>query len=85
MQKGPTLPRPATGANAATTGEGGIAASLGIASKAKASAGGAIVVCHRLDDGKLIAVRATMAGQDGVKPDVWYSLNTNGEFIEVPE
>ena len=71
--------------NAATTGKGSIAASLGIASQAKASAGGAIVVCHRLDDGKLIAVRATMAGQDGVKPDVWYSLDAKGEFVEVPE
>ena len=57
-------------ANAATTGEHAVAAALGIEAKAKAGAGGAIVLTHRNDDGDLICIRAAMVGQDGIKPDV---------------
>ncbi|EER60467.1 conserved hypothetical protein, partial [Acidovorax delafieldii 2AN] len=59
-----------------------VAAALGIAAKAKASAGSAIVLTHRNDYGDLICIRAAMVGQDGIKPDVWYELNANGEFVE---
>ena len=69
-------------ANAATTGEHAVAAALGIEAKAKAGAGGAIVLTHRNDDGDLICIRAAMVGQDGIKPDVWYELNADGEFVE---
>ena len=69
-------------ANAATTGKHSVAAALGIDAKAKASAGGAIVMTHRNDDGDLICIRAAMVGQDGIKPDVWYELSADGEFVE---
>ncbi len=69
-------------ANAATTGKHSVAAALGIDAKAKASAGGAIVMTHRNDDGDLICIRAAMVGQDGIKPDVWYELSADGEFLE---
>jgi len=69
-------------ANAATTGKHAVAAALGIDAKAKASAGGAIVLTHRNDDGDLICIRAAMVGQDGIKPDVWYELSADGEFVE---
>ena len=69
-------------ANAATTGEHAVAAALGIEAKAKAGAGGAIVLTHRNDDGDLICIRAAMVGQDGIKPDVWYELSADGEFVE---
>ena len=69
-------------ANAATTGKHAVAAALGIDAKAKASAGGAIVLTHRKDDGDLICIRAAMVGQDGIKPDVWYELSADGEFVE---
>ena len=69
-------------ANAATTGKHAVAAALGIAAKAKARAGGAIVLTHRNDDGDLICIRAAMVGQDGIKPDVWYELSADGEFLE---
>jgi hypothetical protein len=72
------------GANAATTGEGAVAAALGIDSKAKA-VHGAIVCVHRNDRGALIAIRASKVGENGVKPDTWYSLTSEGEFVEVPE
>ena len=73
---------PCAGANAATTGAGANAAALGIDAKAKASAGGAIVLTHRNDDGDLTCIRAAMVGQDGIKPDVWYELSADGEFVE---
>ncbi len=69
-------------ANAATTGKHAVAAALGIAAKAKARAGGAIVLTHRNDDGDLICIRAAMVGQDGIKPDVWYELSADCEFVE---
>jgi len=73
------------GANAATSGEHAIAAALGIEGKAKAGVGGAIVLCYRNDEGHLIHVRAGKVGENGVKPDVWYSLDENGEFVESEE
>jgi hypothetical protein len=69
-------------ANAATTGEGAIAASLGNDAKAKAGPGGAIVLAHRNGDGALLGVKCAMVGQDGIKPDVWYSLDAAGNFVE---
>ncbi len=72
------------GANAATTGEGAIAASLGAFAKAKASAGGAIVLAHRNPNGELIGVFASMVGQNGIKPDVWYEMSDAGP-VEVSE
>ena len=72
----------AAGAEAATTGKHAVAAALGIEAKAKAGAGGAIVLTHRNDDGDLICIRAAMVGQDGIKPDVWYELTADGEFVE---
>ena len=59
-----------------------MAAALGLDAKAKAGAGGAIVLTHRNDDGDLICIRAAMVGQDGIKPDVWYALSADGAFVE---
>ena len=69
-------------ANAATTGEHAVAAAIGTEGKAKASVGGAIVLCYRNDNGHLIHIRASKVGENGIKPDVWYSLDDVGEFIE---
>ncbi len=59
-----------------------MAASLGIEGKAKASATGAIVLCYRGEEGELIHIRASKIGENGIKPDVYYSLNEDGDFIE---
>ena len=69
-------------ANAATTGEGAIAASLGMYAKAKAGAGGGIVLAHRDEYGKLLGIKCGMVGQDGIEPDVFYELNADGEFVK---
>ena len=61
-----------------------VAAALGIQGRARAAAGGAIVLCCRDEnDGRLIHIRASKVGENGIKPDVWYSLNEVGEFVEV--
>jgi len=70
-------------ANAATTGESAVAASLGYGAKAMAGIGGAIVLAHRDNDAKLLGIKASMVGENGIKPNVWYSLNEAGEFVEV--
>ena len=72
-------------ANAATTGECAVAASLGIHAKAKASATGGIVLAWRDQRGKLLGIRASMVGENNIQPDVWYTLNDAGEFVESEE
>ena len=67
---------------AEVTGEGSVAASLGIKCRARASAGSAIVLCCRQDNGTLIHIRASKVGENGIKPDTWYTLNEHGEFVE---
>ena len=68
-------------ANAATTGAHAVAASLGFGSKAKASAGGAIVLVHRNYSGELLQIRSSKVGENGVLPDVFYTLSADGEFV----
>ncbi|MGE5000493.1 hypothetical protein AB8884_22290 [Yersinia enterocolitica] len=67
---------------AEASGSQSVAASFGEGGKAKASESGAIVLCYRNDDGELIHIRSSKVGENGIKPDVWYSLNEDGEFEE---
>ncbi|HDQ4479393.1 TPA: hypothetical protein P9G18_000061 [Pseudomonas aeruginosa] len=70
---------------AEVSGKESVAASLGIEGRARASAGSAIVLCHRDDEGRLIHIRASKVGENGVEPDTWYQLNAEGEFVEFDE
>ena len=67
---------------ASATGEQSVALSSGYRGRAKASAGSAIFLVYRNDDYEIIHAAAGIAGKD-VKPDVWYELNSSGEFVEV--
>ncbi|EKD4256956.1 hypothetical protein ORO56_001550 [Salmonella enterica subsp. enterica serovar Kentucky] len=67
---------------AEVSGSQSVAASLGIEGKARASEGGAIVLCYRDEDGELIHIRASKVGENGIMPDIWYQLNEDGEFVE---
>ncbi|EBN1283643.1 hypothetical protein CA052_15015 [Salmonella enterica] len=67
---------------AEVSGSQSVAASLGIEGKAKASEGGAIVLCYRDEDGELIHIRASKVGENGIMPDTWYQLDEDGEFVE---
>ena len=70
---------------ASATGDASVAISTGCSGRAKAAEGCAIVLVHRDDDGNIANIRASKVGDNGIKPDVWYSLDENGEFLEVDE
>jgi len=59
-----------------------VAIATGYQSKARASLGSAIVCVYRNDDMGLIHIKAAITGQNGIKPDTFYTLDENGEFIE---
>ena len=59
-----------------------IAIAVGGESKARAPEGSAIVLCCRNYEGHLIHIRASKVGENGIKPDTWYSLDEDGEFVE---
>ena len=60
-----------------------VAAAFGGESRARAPEGSAIVLCYRNNKGHLIHILASKVGDNGIKPNVWYSLDENGEFVEV--
>jgi hypothetical protein len=68
---------------ASATGNHGAAMSSGYAGKAKGIDGCAIFLVYRNEDYKIIHARGAVVGQDGIKPDVFYSLDALGEFVEV--
>jgi len=68
---------------ATVSGKESVAIAIGYESKAKASAGGAIVCVYRDDALRLVHIRASRVGDNGIKPDTWYTLDKNGEFVEV--
>jgi hypothetical protein len=76
---------------ASSTGKHSVAMAAGIEGKAMASAGSAIVLCYRDTDvacddyGRILHIRAAIAGQDGIEADTWYQLNADGDFVKVEE
>ncbi|MFT4267847.1 MAG: hypothetical protein QM586_11615 [Xenophilus sp.] len=40
---------------------------------------------YRDDDGNLIHLKTAKVGEHGIKPNVFYTLNESGEFIEADE
>ena len=69
---------------ASATGYQGAASATGTQGKALAADGCAIFLAERSADGTIVAVWAGIAGKDGVKPHVWYSLR-DGKPVEVAE
>lgn len=60
-----------------------VAIATGYASYARAPEGSAIVcVCRSNETGAILHIRASKIGENGIKPDTWYSLNDAGEFVE---
>ena len=70
---------------ASNSGKNGVAASFGYGSKSMSDETGAIVCVYRNDEGELIHIRASKVGENEIKPNVWYALDENGEFVEVEE
>jgi len=73
----------ATGDSSASsaTGIAAVAMSIGRYGRAKASKDAAIVLCEHDDDGKLLHIRASKVGDNGIEPDVFYTLQ-GGEFVK---
>ncbi len=68
---------------ASATGMNSVAMSIGVGARGMATETNAIcLVCRDENTGKILAVRASKAGENGVRPGVWYSLNASGEFVE---
>ncbi len=65
-----------TGYQSAATVEGGdsIAVASGVSGRAKAAKGSAIVLCGYDENGDLMKIHSGIAGQDGIKPNVWYTV-----------
>ena len=74
----------ATGYQSASsaTGYGSVAMSIGYQSRSSAGEGGAIVCVYRDSDFNLVHIRASKVGDNGIKPDTFYTLNASGEFVE---
>jgi len=68
-------------------GSGSVAVALGERGRARAAAGGAIVLCRRNSrpDGSITHIRSSLVGENGIKPDTWYTLDQQGEFVELAE
>ena len=68
---------------AEVSGCGSVAIAIGWNSKSKADNDGAIVCVYRDCNGNLMHIKASKVGENGIKANTWYTLNTDGEFIEV--
>jgi hypothetical protein len=68
---------------ASSTGKDSVAMASGYQGKAKGAKGCALFLVYRNDDYKIIHAKAAIVGNDSIKPDVWYMLNEEGEFVEV--
>ena len=74
----------ATGYQSASsaTGKNSVAMNIGISGKAKAGKDGAIVLCNHDEYYNIRHIRASKVGENGIKPDVWYTLNDENKFVE---
>ena len=69
-------------AHSSTTGKNSIACAIGLGSIAKASIGGVLVLSWYDESQDQIKVEVTYPGKNDIKPDVFYTLNDKGKFIE---
>ena len=68
---------------AEVSGGGSVAIAIGRNSKSKADNGGAIVCVYRDCNGNLMHIKASKVGENGIKANTWYTLDADGEFVEV--
>jgi hypothetical protein len=75
----------ASGHYGAATASGyyGAATVSGKNGKARGKAGCALFLVYRDEYWKIVHAKAAIVGENGIKADVYYMLNANGEFVEV--
>ena len=73
-----------TGYSSAATVEGkdSVAIATGHSGRAKACAGSAIMLCFRDDEYRLVHVFASKVGDNGIEPDVFYQLGSDGKPVK---
>ena len=69
---------------ASSTGRHGAAIASGFHGRVMGAEGNALFLVRRNDSGEITHVWAGIVGQNGVKPDTWYTLDSNGTLEEVP-
>jgi len=67
---------------ATASGDRGAATASGYAGKARGTIGCALFLVHRDDNWKIAKVWAGIVGENGIRPDTWYSLDSDGAPIE---
>ena len=67
---------------ATASGNSGAATASGRNGKARGKAGCALFLVFRDEGWRIVHAKAAIVGRDGIKEDVWYSLNSSGEFVE---
>jgi len=77
---------------ASATGRYSAASATGVRGKAQGIEGSALFLVYRDESGewgegygRIIHAKAVIVGQDGIKPDTWYSLDADGNVVEVSE
>ena len=80
----PKSPSSATGYQgaASATGDQGVALSAGYDGRALAAEGCAIFLVNRDNNYNIRHVFASKVGENGIKPNVWYSLDDEGKAFE---
>ena len=73
------------GGAASATGWGGVATACGFEGRVKGADGNALFLTRRDGDGMIAHVWAGIVGRDGIKPDTWYTLNSDGQPVEIEQ
>ena len=68
---------------ASSTGDAGVAMASGFGGRAMGADGNALFLVFRADDGSIKHAQAAIVGQGGIKAGIWYSLDADGNFVEV--
>ena len=68
---------------ASATGEQGAAIATGKLARGQGATGNALFLVFRDYDYNIVHAKAAIVGRDGIKPNVFYTLNENGDFVEV--
>ncbi len=68
---------------ASATGDRGAAMATGFNARVMGAKGNALFAVYRKEDNSILHAKAAIVGEGGIKDGVWYSLNKDGEFVEV--
>ena len=68
---------------ASSTGASGVAMASGFNGRAMGADGNALFLVFRSDDGSIKHAKSAIVGQAGIKSGIWYSLDADGNFVEV--